>query len=79
MMISYGISEEIYSLGKNSRTSYGIAAYADIDGDGTATIVASVHDITSDKSRLTELVHQCNRLGLSLIHLDDVIEDFLSG
>ena len=78
MTITYGITEEHYSLGEDSRTSYGIAAYADADTDGTAMIVASVHDITSDKQKLTELVLKCNRMELSVIHLYDVVEDFLS-
>ena len=42
--------------------------------DGTAIIVASARDRTSSR----ELAAMCNRLGLSLLHFDDVIEDFLS-
>lgn len=78
MTITYGITEELYSLGEIRRTSYGIAAYADIDEDGIATVVASVHDITSDKHKLAELVRKCNQLGLSVVHLNDVVEDFLT-
>jgi hypothetical protein len=37
---TYGVTEEIYSLGAHSRTSYGVAAYADAEEDGVATIVA---------------------------------------
>ena len=79
MNITYGVTEEIYSLGASSRTSYGIAAYADSEADGTATIVASVHDVTDNKQALVELVSLCNRLELSTIHLMDVVEDFLAG
>ena len=57
----------------------GIAAYADAEEDGTATIVASVHDVTTDKQALDELVSLCNRLELSTVHLMDVVEDFLAG
>ena len=78
MTITYGITEELYSLGEIRRTSYEIAAYADVDEEGTATIVASVHDITSDKHKLAELVRKCNQLGLSVVHLNDVVEDFLT-
>ena len=78
MNVRYGITEETYTSGANARTSYGVAAYADPDEDGTATIVAAVHDVTSDRTRLAALVDLCNRLGLSTIHLYDVIEDFLS-
>lgn len=78
MNITYGITEETYSLGNTTRVSYGIAAYADADEDGTATIVASVRDITANRQALTELVSLCNSLELSTIHLMDVVEDFLS-
>lgn len=78
MNVTYGITKEIYSLGDSSRISYGIAAYANSKEDGTSTIVASIHDITANKQALLELVQQCNRLELSTIHLDNVIEDFLA-
>ena len=77
MSITYGITEEIYTQGTNSRRTFGIAAYTDAEEDGTATIVAAVHDITSDRERLEGLVAACNREGLSLVHLYDVVEDFL--
>ena len=76
--ITYGLTEESYSIGSTSRISYGIAVYADADIDGTATVIASVHDITSDRERLSALVDACNRLELSLCHLSDVVEDFLT-
>lgn len=78
MKITYGITEETYSLGNTSRVSYGIAAYADADEDGTATIVASVRDITANRQALAELVSLCNSLELSTTHLMDVVEDFLA-
>lgn len=78
MNITYGITEEIYSLGSDRRVSYGIAAYANAEEDGTAIIVASVHDITTDKQSLSELVLSYNRLGLSTIHLEDAVENFLT-
>ena len=65
-------------MGHSFRTSYDIAAHADSTEDGTATIVASVHDVTADKQALSELVALCNRLELSTIHLNDVMEDFLA-
>lgn len=78
MNVTYGVTEEIYSLGATSRISYGIAAYADAEEDGTATIVVSVHDVTTDKQALDDLVSLCNRLELSTVHLMDVVEDFLA-
>lgn len=78
MNVIYSVTEERYTLGNESRISYGIAAYANTEQSGTATIIASVHDITSDKEKLSKLVDNCNSLKLSSIHLYDVIDDFLS-
>ena len=78
MTITYGITEEKYSLKSIDRTSYGIAAYADTETCKTAGVLTSVHDITSNKKALTALVDNCNRLELSSVHLKDVVEDFLS-
>ena len=78
MNVNYAVAEEKHALGEEKRISYGIVAYANADQDGTATIVASVRDITSDKKRLKKLVDDCNRLELSTVHLLDVVEDFLS-
>ena len=78
MNVTYGMTEERYFHGAESRVSYGIVAYADAKEDGSATIVAAVHDVTADRQALSELVALCNRLELSLLHLDDVIEDFLT-
>lgn len=77
--ITYGIVEEKYALCGVSRISYGIAAYADAEQDGTATILAAVSDITSDRKKLEELVGRCNQAQLSVLHLSDVVEDFLAG
>lgn len=77
--VTYGMTEEVYASGIEKRISYGIAAYADAEEDGTATIVAAVHDVTADRQALSGLVELCNRLELSLIHLNDVVEDFLVG
>ena len=75
--ITYGVTEGIYCLEGERRVSYGIAAYSDVKRNGTDIIVASVHDITSEKERLSKLVDDCNRLQLSSSHLSDVVEDFL--
>ena len=77
--ITYVLVEEKYvSSKKDARTSYGIAACSNIDTDGTATIVSSVRDITNDKRSICALIQRCNDLHLSVIHLKDVIEDFLA-
>ena len=73
-MITYTLCRETYETKKSERIAYGIAAYA----EGDPACVARLHDITSDKNALTELVLLCNRLQLSPIHLYDVVEDFLT-
>ena len=75
--ITYAVSEEKYTFGNETRISYGIVAYSNADQDGSKTIVASIRDVTSNKERLVELVNDCNRLELSTVHLNDVVEDFL--
>ena len=75
--ITYAISEERYTLGDEVRISYGIVAYSNADRDGSKTIVASVRDVTSDKAGLSRMVNDCNNLELSIVHLNDVVEDFL--
>lgn len=78
MSITYGLIKEEYRIGASTRVSYGIAAYANAEVSETATIVASVHDVTSNKQALEELVLLCNHLNLSLVHLNCVIDDFLA-
>ena len=75
--ITYAVSEERYTFGNETRTSYGIVAYSNADQDGSKIIVASVRDVTSDKASLAKLVNDCNSLKLSTVHLNDVVEDFL--
>ena len=77
MNVTYAVAEEKHALENEKRTSYGIVAYANAEQDGTATIVASVRDITYDKNSLRKLVDDCNRFELSTVHLHDVVEDFL--
>ena len=74
--VTYGIVEESYCLNGSTRVSFGIAAYA--TEDGTATVLVHVGDITPNKEKLSELVWKCNQFELSIIHLRDVIEDFIS-
>ena len=76
--ITYGVVAETYSLGSQARSAYGIVAYANASEDGTATVIASAHDITDDRCRAEQLADKCNRVNLALCHFDDVIEDFLA-
>ena len=77
-LITYGISEEVYKLGDACRTSYGIVAYDNTEGD-IFNIVAVARDLSNDKFKVEELIKRCNQQSLSLAHFDDIIEDFMSG
>ena len=74
--VTYAIIEEKHSIGDNTRISYGIAAYSNENNDSTATIITSIHDITTDKKKLLDLINTCNELQLSTVHLNDIVEDF---
>ena len=71
----YGLLKSEVLSGQKARTSYGIAlCQADA---GVLIILRSVTDLTTDRERALALIERCNRLALSPIHLDDIIEDFL--
>ena len=77
-MITYTLIEEEFISYNITYTSYGINVCEDLNGCGETSVVASIHDITTDKLKLSKLISSCNRLKLSVIHLSDIIEDFLS-
>ena len=56
-----------------SHTGYGIAAIC----DGSVTDSVAL-DLSCNENEVAELVRRCNELKLSLVHFQDVIEDFLS-
>lgn len=47
-------------------------------GYGIKGMKREIEDITTDYARLAVLVKLCNELVLDPIHLEDVVEDFLS-
>ncbi len=52
MNVTYGLIEETYAVDSSVCKAYGIAAYEDTSKNGTATIIASIHDITTNKAAL---------------------------
>ena len=50
---------------------YGIAA------ENGGEVLDMVCDITSDWDEISNLVDKCNRNKLSLVHMRDVVEDFI--
>ena len=78
MTVTYGIIKEVYTFQGERRVSYGVAAYADADLNGTSAVIASIHDITSDRESLSERIQKFNRSALSVLHFDDAITDLLA-
>ena len=58
-----------------SSISYGIA-YVECNENATI-VIETISDITSDKESIEKLVNLCNELQLSVIQLQDVVEDYL--
>ncbi len=79
LSVCYQIMKELYQDEDHSYITYGIAVYAISKQTKEATPLSVIHDITTDEQRLLSLIEQCNALELSLIHLPNVIEDFLLG
>ena len=79
MNTTYGVVTEIYGLEGETRLSYGIAAYANADEDGTATIVASVRDISSNEAQVKAFVGRCNAEHLPVCRFQNKVDEFLAG
>lgn len=75
--ITYGVVKEIYYYKEEAREAYGLVVYSDAEEDGTATIIASAHDLTDERERMEELAERCNEDEVELLHFDDIVEDFL--
>ncbi len=72
--ITYGVIREEYSIGGESRVAYGIAAYYDVKGNGTASIINSLHDICSDENEIDSIVSRFNRDRVSPYKLEELVE-----
>ena len=70
--VTYELSEEKIFSKNGVRVSYGIVASVDTDSEDTATIIASVRDLSPIRQKVENLVHMCNQMNLSLIHFDDL-------
>ena len=73
MDCKYILIRDTYSDGTLHRTGYEIAAL-----DRESVTISAAHDLSSNETEVTELVKTCNRLKLSPMHLQDVVEDFLT-
>ena len=73
MDCQYILIRGIYKDDVGTHTGYGIAATC--DGSGIESVAL---DLSCHENEVTELVRRCNELKLSLVHFQDVVEDFLS-
>lgn len=67
---SYFLTTGKYSVDGQEYIGYGIGCHQ----ENTNIII---EDITLERNVMNELIDRCNALHLSMIHLYDVIEDFL--
>ena len=73
MDCKYVLVSQAYSDDTGNRIGYGIA----LVDRGRVTISAAL-DLSPDKAEVADLVRKCNRLKISPVHFQDVVEDFLS-
>ena len=67
--------EELWSADLGRYQTFGICAYAKIEGGWREVIRLS--DVSVDLAFVTALCERCNRGQLSPLHLRDVVEDAL--
>ena len=76
MECTYILVRNTYEMGENTRFGFGIAA---VEKDTEASIVLDFFsDLSSDVTKVEQLVRLSNELGLDPIHLDDIVQDFLA-
>lgn len=78
MSITYGIITETYEVGEQTRTSYGIAAYSNVEQSGTACVLYAARDLSPSREVLDILVEKLNRIGASELHFEDLVNDYLA-
>ena len=76
MKHKYIVVQNTYKNGNATRIGFGIAAIEEYDG--VTTILESISDLSSNVRSIERLVDICNNLQLDLIHLRDVVNDFLA-
>lgn len=73
----YRITQAQYTIEGCTYTVYGLSVYRR-DADNVSVLpVREIPNISLSRARTAELADRCNRLQPSLLHLDDILEDFL--
>ena len=73
MDCKYILIRDTYSGDTERHIGYGIAVV-----DNESAIVSAATDLSCNENEVAELVNKCNELELSLVHFQDVVEDFLT-
>ena len=76
MECTYILIRNTYEMEKNTRNSFGIAVVE--EENDVAIVLESFSDLSSDVTKVEQLVRICNELGLDPIHLSEVVQDFLA-
>ncbi len=66
--------DKLFCVDAGNYISYGM----DIYNTKTEKLIRSIKDICLKKENLEALIVKCNKLQPALIHIDDIIEDFLT-
>lgn len=72
MDCKYVLVRDTYLDDTGPHIGYGIAVF-----DSEHITISVALDISSNETDVADIVQMCNRLNLSPIHFQDVIEDFL--
>lgn len=75
MIFTYKVTQQVHYIGDDRIIFYGIAVY---DKTDSLTLIKDFNDISTDQAAIENLVKRCNHGKLSVIHIDEVIEDFLA-
>ena len=73
MDCKYILVRDTYSDDNGSHVGFGIIAV-----DRELNTISAALDLSCDESKVADLVCKCNELELSLVHFQDVVEDFLN-
>lgn len=77
-LVTYGLIEETLILKLNVVKLYGVVAYENIGSDNELIILDSIRNISTNKEVVQGLIDNCNKYNLSIIHLEDVINDMIN-
>lgn len=76
MECTYILTRNTYEMGENTRIGFGVATVE--KGTAGAIVLESFSDLSSDVTKVEQLVRISNEIGLDPIHLSEVVQDFLA-